>query len=51
MEQIVFLERDTFKVEFPRPAFDHQWVDYAETRPDQIVERLRDATIACSRRP
>lgn len=52
MERIVFLERNTFKVEFPRPQFEHAWVDYAETAPDQIVERLQNATIAiCNKLP
>ena len=46
MEHIVFLERNTFKVEFRRPAFPHEWIDYEETTSAQIVERLRDATIA-----
>ena len=52
MERIVFLERNTFKVEFPRPQFEHAWDDYAETAPDQIVERLQNATIAiCNKLP
>ena len=52
MERIVFLERNTFKVEFSRPQFEHEWVDYAETAPDQIVERLQNATIAiCNKLP
>jgi glycerate dehydrogenase len=52
MERIVFLERNTFKIEFPRPQFEHEWVDYAETTPEQVVERLRNATIAiCNKLP
>ena len=52
MEKIVFLERDTFKVEFRRPQFDHEWIDYAETAPSQVVERLHEATIAiCNKLP
>jgi glycerate dehydrogenase len=52
MERIVFLERNTFRVEFRKPAFNHEWVEYGETRPDQIVERLSDATIAiCNKLP
>ncbi|MFZ0063806.1 MAG: D-2-hydroxyacid dehydrogenase [Pyrinomonadaceae bacterium] len=52
MERIVFLERNTFKVEFPRPQFEHEWVDYAETAPDQIVARLQNTTIAiCNKLP
>lgn len=52
MESIVFLERNTFRVEFRKPRFDHQWIEYGETERDQIVERLRDATIAiCNKLP
>src|SRR5687767_217768 len=52
MERIVFLERSTFKVEFRRPQFEHEWIDYAETAPDQVIERLQDATIAiCNKLP
>ncbi|MCM3869165.1 MAG: D-2-hydroxyacid dehydrogenase [Pyrinomonadaceae bacterium] len=52
MEQIVFIERDTFHAEFRRPGFDHEWIEYGETERGQIVERLRDATIAiCNKLP
>jgi glycerate dehydrogenase len=52
MERIVFLERNTFTVEFRRPRFDHEWIEHGETLPEQIVERLRDATIAiCNKLP
>ena len=52
IESIVFLERGTFTVEFRAPSFDHQWLNYETTRPDQIVERLRPATIAiCNKLP
>ena len=52
MELIVFLERNTIKAEFRRPRFDHKWTDYGETELAQIVERLRDATIAiCNKLP
>jgi glycerate dehydrogenase len=52
MEKIVFLERNTFKVEFHRPCFEHEWIEYGETPPDQIVDRLREATIAiCNKLP
>ncbi len=52
MERIIFLERNTFKVEFPRPRFEHEWQEHSETQPDQIVDRLRGATIAiCNKLP
>src|SRR5215213_2038738 len=46
MERIVFLERDTFIADFRRPAFEHEWTEYAKTSAEEVVERLRDATIA-----
>jgi glycerate dehydrogenase len=52
MEKIVFLERNTLNMEFPGPRFEHDWVEYGETEPGQIVERLHDATIAiCNKLP
>lgn len=33
-------------MEFRKPRFDHEWVDYEETDPTEITERLREATIA-----
>lgn len=45
-EIIVFLERDTFNVSFRKPAFDHEWVEFGETTPGEVVERLGQATIA-----
>jgi glycerate dehydrogenase len=48
MERIVFLERNTFTVDFRRPDFEHEWIEYAETLPSQVVERLKDATIVIS---
>ena len=46
MEKIVFLERDTLTVEPRRPSFEHEWQDYGSTRPEEVFERLKDATIA-----
>ena len=48
MERIVFLERNTLAVDFRLPDFDHEWIEYGETLPDQVVERLHDATIVIS---
>jgi glycerate dehydrogenase len=48
MERIVFLERNTIQAEFRRPDFDHEWVEYAETLPSQVVERLANASIVIS---
>jgi glycerate dehydrogenase len=46
MERIVFLERNTFTIDFPRPAFDHEWIEFGETKQEDVVPRLHDATIA-----
>lgn len=46
METIVFLERDTVEAELRAPAFEHRWEDYGSTRHEEVVGRLRDATIA-----
>ncbi|MDT5267988.1 MAG: glycerate dehydrogenase [Acidobacteriota bacterium] len=46
MERIVFLERDTLTVEPRRPLFEHTWRDYGSTRPEEVFERLKGATVA-----
>jgi glycerate dehydrogenase len=46
METIVFLDRDTLRAEVRRPSFPHRWVGYGATRPEEVLERLRDATVA-----
>ncbi len=46
MEKIVFLDRKTVKAEFKKPSFEHKWTDFQMTQPDEIIERLKDATIA-----
>jgi glycerate dehydrogenase len=48
IERIVFLERSTFNIPFPRPHFQHEWIEYAETEASEIVSRLSGATIAIS---
>ena len=48
MERIVFLERNTVQADFRRPNFDHEWIEYGETFSEQVVERLRGATIVIS---
>ena len=48
MERIVFLERDTIQADFRRPNFDHEWVEYADTLPPEVVERVRPASIIIS---
>lgn len=45
---IVFLDRATLRsdVALRPPAFPHRWVEHDRTRPQQVAERLREATIA-----
>ncbi len=54
MTRIVFLDRGTIgpSVELRKPSFEHDWVEYDRTRPEQVVERLKDADIAiCNKVP
>lgn len=46
MEHIVFLERESVRANFRRPRFKHTWVEYPLTKPEELLARLRDATIA-----
>lgn len=48
MHHIVFLDRDILPTECPRPSFPHTWAEYPTTSPDQLDERLRNATIVIS---
>ena len=40
--RIVFLDRGSIgpSVELHRPSFDHDWVVYDQTAPEQVAERL-----------
>ena len=46
VQHIVFLERDSLEAEVRRPAFAHRWAEHGRLRPDEVVARLADATIA-----
>jgi glycerate dehydrogenase len=43
---IVFLDRSTLGVEVRRPQFEHEWEEYPTTTGGEVVDRLKDATIA-----
>ena len=43
--KIVFLDRETLDANVRKPNFPHEYVEYAQTAQDQVVERLRDADI------
>jgi len=48
IQRIVFLDRDTIgpTVNLVRPRFVHEWVEFGSTKPEQVVARLAEATIA-----
>ena len=48
MHRIVFLDRSTIapQTRLRRPAFEHQLVEHANTRPDEVVARLKGASVA-----
>jgi glycerate dehydrogenase len=48
MEHIVFLERNTVGAKFRRPDFPHEWIEYGESEPGQVIERIRNASIVIS---
>ncbi len=47
MHQIVVLDRETIAphIEVRRPGFEHTWVEHARTAPEEVAERVRDATV------
>ncbi len=47
MAKVVFLDRDTMGpgVEITRPGFDHEWVEYNKTKPEDVSDRIADADI------
>jgi len=46
MQRIVYLERASVIADVRRPAFAHDWIEYPNTRPEQVVERLQGCSIA-----
>lgn len=43
--KIVCLERDAVGATFRAPRIEHEWVEFAATRPDQTVDRLDGAEV------
>jgi glycerate dehydrogenase len=43
---IAFLDRSTIPVPLRQPNFPHRYAEYPDTAPGEIVERLRNVTIA-----
>lgn len=50
MERIVYLDRSVLRTAVRRPAFEHEWIEYATSRPEAVKARLEGATIAISHR-
>ncbi|WP_372523994.1 D-2-hydroxyacid dehydrogenase [Sulfuricaulis sp.] len=48
MERIAFLDRDSILADIRRPDFSHEWRDYPVTTAAQVIERLKNVTIAIS---
>ena len=48
--RIVFLDRSTIgpSVHLTKPAFEHEWIEYDRTAPEDVAERLAGADIAIS---
>lgn len=46
--KIVFLDRKSLIANMRPPSFAHDWVDYDQTGPDEVVARIQDATIVIS---
>ena len=44
--RIVYLERDSVIAEVRRPAFEHDWIEYPSSLPEQVSERLQECSIA-----
>ena len=47
MTRIVFLDRATIapSISLPKPAFEHQWIEFDKTAPHETAERVMDADI------
>ncbi len=46
LHTVVFLDRDSLKAKLRSPSFEHMFIEHAKTAPEQVVDRLRNATVA-----
>jgi len=46
MEHVVFLDRQSLKANVRKPKFEHTWAEHVQTLESEVVERLKDATVA-----
>lgn len=47
-ERIVFLDRKSLVANIRAPAFAHAWQDHDKTAPDEVLARIKDASIVIS---
>jgi glycerate dehydrogenase len=45
MDHVVFLEKESIRATVRRPSFPHVWSEYDSTAPDELLDRLKDATV------
>src|SRR6201992_2540440 len=45
-QRVVFLDRDSLKAKVRKPSCASDYVEYAKTSVEEIVPRLKDATVA-----
>lgn len=46
--RIVFLDRKSLIAELRAPSFAHHWTDHEQTRPEEVLVRIKDARIVIS---
>lgn len=46
--RIAFLDRNSLIADLRPPSFAHHWTDYEQTRPEEILARVKDARIVIS---
>lgn len=46
--KIVFLDRKSIIADIRAPAFPHEWIDHDQTGPDEVLARIKDASIVIS---
>jgi glycerate dehydrogenase len=50
MERIVYLDRSLLPTAVRRPTFEHELIEYATSRPEEVKARLEGATVAITHR-
>src|SRR5262245_4958572 len=50
MDRIIYLDRSILPTTVRRPAFEHEWIEYRTSSPEEVKARLQGATIAITHR-